>query len=98
MLKFFSEKIGFDHSINSMLIKYFDISVLCICRDLKIFKGKSLPAGGWFVYDMASFQNACFVFNFFIQCQFVYQIKGNHENSNMVASSLPTDPHPPLWG
>ena len=42
----------------SLLIKYFYMSFLCSCRDLQIFKGKSLPADGWFVYDMASFQNA----------------------------------------
>ena len=63
MLIFFSENVGFDLSINStkifsVLIKYFCISFLCTCRDLQIFKGKSYPAEGWFVYDMTSFQNA----------------------------------------
>ena len=58
----FSEKIGFHHSINSIKIFCIDkknyISFLVTCRDLQIFKGKSYPADGWFVYDMASVQNA----------------------------------------
>ena len=36
-------------------------------------------------------------FTFLEQYYVAYQIKGNHECSNMVAYILPTDPTPPLW-
>ena len=63
MLKlFFSEKIGFDHLINSfysVLIKYFTLVFYAHAEICRFSKEKAI-----LFYDMASFQNATQGINF----------------------------------